>query len=285
MKHIDPERSTSAAVNRRGFVTLAAAAGLGAASVTPARAKRAQQLGKVHAPLVAENDPHIVVERVVLKRPDGDVSAYAARPKKTTARTRGVVVVMHIWGVDTSIRDVVRRYAKAGYAAIAPDLFSRLNAPTGDGKTDFTIFRPYAAQLQPAQSDADIRAAALWLRSAHPQGKIAVTGFCMGGAIALRQAIASADLFVADAPFYGTPEGLDPAKVAVPVAGSYGERDTSIPTADVFAFANALHVPHDIKEYPTAGHAFFDDQRTSYDSVAAPDAWRRTLTFFETYLR
>ena len=242
-------------------------------------------LGEVHAPLVSERDPAIVVERVRLQRPDGTVNAYAARPRKSSATTPGIVVVMHIWGVDTSIRDVVRRYAKEGYAAIAPDLFSRMHAPSGDGKKDYVIFRPYAMQLQPAQSDGDLRAAAQWLKAAHPKAKIGVTGFCMGGAIALRQAIDNADVFAADAPFYGTPQGLDPAKVAIPVVGSYGERDTSIPASDVLAFADGLRVPHDIKEYPTAGHAFFDDQRSSYDPMAAPDAWRRTLAFFGRYLR
>ncbi len=58
---------------------------------------------------------------------------------------------MHVWGVDASIRDIVRRYAKAGFAAIAPDLYARFGAPNGDGATDYTIFRPYSQKLDRQQ--------------------------------------------------------------------------------------------------------------------------------------
>jgi carboxymethylenebutenolidase len=192
---------------------------------------------------------------------------------------------MHIWGVDTSIRDVVRRYAKAGYIAIAPNLYARSNAPRGDGISDIAVFRPFAKDLQNDRADGDIRAAALWIRMAHPSAKVGVTGFCMGGKIALRQAIDNDDVFALNAPFYGDPRGIDPAKVRMPVCGSYGERDTSIPAASVRAFKAALRVPNDIAIYPTAGHAFFDDQRSSFVPAAAADAWRRTLAFAAKYLK
>lgn len=280
MSDIDPTRSIDPRVRRGTFVGLAA----GAAGAATMGGALAQTLGQPHPPLVPENDPDIAVKNVQLRRPDGTVLAYAAIPRAAKPNAPGVVVVMHIWGIDRSIRDVVRRYAKAGFVAIAPDLYARFNAPSGDGSTDYTQFRPFAKQLQTAQVDGDIRAAGLWIKSAYPASRVGVTGFCMGGAIALRQAIANDDVFSADAVFYGNPEGIDPAKIHMPMEGNYGQRDTSIPADSVRAFFKALRAPNDLVIYPTAGHAFFDDQRSSYVPAAAEDAWKRTLAFFTKYL-
>jgi carboxymethylenebutenolidase len=278
---IDPTRSTDPAFDRRTFVGLsaAAAAGLAASGRTGAAT-----LGQTHPPLVPENDPSIEIAHITLRRPDIQLPAYAAWPKRATARTPAIVVTMHVWGVDTSIRDAVRRYARLGYVAIAPDLYARFGAPSGDGVSDIGVFRPFSKQLDAKQYDGDLRAAALWCQAARPQPKIGITGFCMGGHLVLEQTIANADIFAAAAPFYGPIKGIDPTKVRVPVCGSYGGRDTSIPADDVLAFGRALAVPHDIKIYPEAGHAFFDDQRSAYVASAAEDAWVRTVGFFRTYV-
>lgn len=284
MKDIDPSKSASAGLNRRAFVGLSGGIIAAAAAAGPAAAQ-SPGLGKPHPPFVSEDDPRIRVARVGLTSQGAPVAAYAASPASADARTPGVVVVMHIWGVDESIRDVVRRYAVAGYAAIAPDLYARQRAPAGDGATDFAPFVPFAKALVPSAVDADLDAAANWIVAAHPKAKIGITGFCMGGAIALRQALRTTATYAADAPFYGKVEGVDPPAVRIPICGSYGERDTGIPADGVRAFAKALHVANDIVEYPTAGHAFFDDQRPSYVPSASEDAWRRTLAFFAKYLR
>jgi carboxymethylenebutenolidase len=284
MSEIDPTRSTDPRVNRGAFMGIAGAA-MGAAAMGTGATQ--DEYGKPHAPIVAEDDPAITVQHVEIRRPDIAMPAYFAQPRTARADTPGVVVVMHAWGVDTSIRDVVRRLAKAGYAAVAPDLFARYNAPSGDGESDFSKFRPYVEKLgaASAQVDGDVRAAALWLKSMHPQGKVGVTGFCMGGAIALRQALTNDDVFAADAVFYGRVAGIDPTKIRMPILGNYGERDTGIPADEVRAFRKVLRVPNDIVIYPTSGHAFFDDQRPSYVAPAAQDAWRRTLAFFNKYLK
>jgi carboxymethylenebutenolidase len=284
MEETDPTRSTDPRVNRGAFMGLAGAA-VGAVAIGTAGAQ--EEYGKPHPPIVSEDDPTISVQHVEIRRPDIVMPSYYAQPRSTRPDTPGVVVVMHAWGVDTSIRDVVRRFAKAGYAAIAPDLFARYNAPSGDGESDFAKFRPFIEKLTAAQAqvDGDVRAAALWLKSAHPQGKVGVTGFCMGGAIALRQALTNDDIFAADAVWYGRVAGIDPTKIRMPILGSYGERDTSIPADEVRAFRKVLRAPNDIVIYPTSGHAFFDDQRASYVAPAAQDAWRRTLAFFNKYLK
>lgn len=283
-EEVDPTQAPSLEVKRRVFVGSMAGAAA-AAPILSGVEGLAQQptLGTVHPPLEPENDPAIVVERPQLKLPDATVDAYAASPAAADAQTPSVVVIMHVWGVDTSIRDCVRRLAKAGYAAIAPDLY--FNAPSGDGQTDFTIFRPYSQRLERAQYAGDIRAAANWLTAKYARTKVGIMGFCMGGRIVLLQTIDNADLFAAACPFYGPLKDVEPAKVRVPVCGSYGARDTGIPADEVRTFFSALTVPHELKIYDNAGHAFFDDQRQSYVASAAEDAWRRTLAFFATHLQ
>ena len=279
---IDPTQAAAERFNRRVFVGISAAATLTAST---AIAGPEEALGQPHAPLVPENDPAISVEQVELKLPDAAIPAYAAWPAGAGPKTPSVVVVMHIWGVDAPIRDVVRRYAKAGFAAIAPDLYGRFGAPNGDGASDYTVFRPYAQRLDRTQYAADIRAAAAWLAAKFPGTKTGITGFCMGGRIALLAAIDDGDVLVAVAPFYGPLKDVDPKALHVPACGSYGARDTGIPAESVREFAAALTVPNDFHIYDEAGHAFFDDTRPSYVASASADAWKRTLAFFERYLR
>lgn len=279
---VDPLAATSTELNRRTFVGLAAAAGAGTAAA-PALV-RAAQLGETHPPLVAEDDARIVAERVQLDRDGSQIPAYAAWPKGAGKHTPSVVVVMHVWGVDTSIRDVVRRLAAAGFAAMAPDLYARMHAPGGDGVSDVNVFRPYAKQLDRSKYDGDLAAAAHWLHHRFPEGKTGIIGFCMGGGIAMVAAISDAGTFSAVCPFYGPIEDIDPAAIHVPFCGSYGARDTSIPAGDVRAFVAKLTVPHDVRIYDEAGHAFADDQRGRYVASAAEDAWRRTIAFLKKHL-
>jgi carboxymethylenebutenolidase len=270
---LDPTRTTSDDLKRRTFVGLSAAA-----AVT---GPLAQMTGRA---AVDENDPAITVQRPNLRRPDAEIPAYAAWPVNARANVPSVVVIMHIWGVDTTIRETVRRLAKAGFPAIAPDLYARFDAPSGDGVTDVSVMRPYAKRLDPTQYNGDIRSAALWLTAKLPASKVGIVGFCMGGHIALVAAIDNSDVFAAVCPFYGPLAGIDPGDVHTPVCGSYGARDKSIPPDEVRAFRDALHVPNDIQIYDNAGHAFADDQRPSYVPAAAGDAWRRTIAFLTKYL-
>lgn len=282
----DPTKSTSASLSREAFIGLSAGAGLIAANVAGVEA--GEVLGTFHKPLVPENDPSIDAMEVKLQQPDALVGAYAAMPKSISATTPGVVVVQHIWGVDAQIRDVVRRFAKAGYVTIAPELYARLHAPNGDMATDYAVFAPFAGKLGDQALD-DLVAGAAWIRkragvdvNTRPP-KVAITGFCMGGIIAM-SAAAKTTVFDACAIWYGKPKDEYADMLKIPTIGSYGERDSSIPPASVREFQHRLHVANNIKIYPEAGHAFFDDQRKSYVPSAAADAWRRTLAWFEKYL-
>jgi carboxymethylenebutenolidase len=143
----------------------------------------------------------------------------------------------------------------------------------------------------------DLLAARAWVPTLAPSAKIGLTGFCAGGGIALRRligsrAFAAASIFYGDVRPAGTPRdaATTPSmfdyttQIETPVMGNYGARDTSIKAADVQAMFERLTMPHDLKIYPEAGHAFFDDERTSYVATAATDAWTRTLSWFHRYL-
>jgi carboxymethylenebutenolidase len=298
---IDPTLRPIPEMSRAAFVGLSSTAIAAVGSITRAFAD-GTRLGAPHPPLVSEDDPAITHTRPSLKRPGGDIDAYAAMPVGRVASTPGVVLVQHVWGVDAQIRDVVRRFAKSGFVAIAPNLYARQHAPSGDGATDYTTFGPFSKALVDEEVDGDLQAAAAWIRQPATAGaspsptKVGLIGFCMGGTIALRNTVRGPQ-FTAASVFYGkirqssgAGEAATDASLAyadninMPLCGSYGARDASIPTADVAALREHLTVPNDLKIYDEAGHAFFDDTRPSYVATAAADAWSRTLRWFEKYV-
>lgn len=291
-------------VNRKTFVGISAGIAALGGSIAAVLAA-GEGFGQVHEPIVSENDPAISVERVKLDRPGGPLDAYAAYPKNATKMTPGVVIVMHIWGVDSQMRDTARRFAKEGFVAIVPDLYTRSFPLSGDGKTDYRAFLEYANKLDDSVVDGDLAAGAGWIRTragvapSQRPPKAGVTGFCMGGSIALRQTI-DGKAFDAAVVWYGKVRYNTNANIAgpatdmalayadevrVPLAGNWGARDTSIPAADIPLLRARLNVPNDLKVYDEAGHGFFDDTRDSYVASAASDAWTRTLAWFRNYLK
>lgn len=301
---VDPGAAVSPDLNRRAFVGLSAG---GAATLTTGIAgalAAGEDFGQPHPPIVPENDPAITAGWVKLDRPDGPIDAYTAVPKNATRSTPGIVVVQHVWGVDAFLRDVVRRYAKQGYVTIAPALYSRWNPPSGDGVSDTAVFRPFANRFTDQQVDGDLSAGAAWIRRRAGSSleshavKVGVTGFCAGGGIALRQILDTPhyDVLVM---FYGNvlqranpADGMNPGSFAytstvkVPVLGNFGGRDKSpgILPDEVYMFEQSLKVPHDVRIYAEAGHAFFDDTRASWVPTAAADAWPRVVGWFAKYL-
>jgi carboxymethylenebutenolidase len=293
---LDPNASTSNAFNRKAFVGLSAGAAAAVSARTAALGQGHSDFGKPHAPIVAPDDPAITAQEVRLARPDIALDAYAAWPKTLAATTPGIVMVQHLWGVDSTLRDVVRRYAEAGYICIAPSLYARSHAPSGDGTSDADLFRPSAAALVDNVVAGDLLAARSWIAAKAERAKIGITGFCMGGGIALKQLIgtttyAAASIFYGDVR-PGTPRGAPTTaatfayveRITTPVRGNYGERDTGIAAGDVRTMFDLLHAPHELSIYPEAGHAFFDDTRSSYVATAAADAWSKTLAWFHKYL-
>ncbi|HZT13992.1 MAG TPA: dienelactone hydrolase family protein [Candidatus Baltobacteraceae bacterium] len=276
---IDPVNSTSAEISRRGFTLLSSAALIGAAAPSP------QTLGKPHPPFVAEDDPDITVSRPRLTPArGGEIGAYAASPRHRKDVMPGVVVIQAIWGVDAQLRDVVRRFAKLGYDAVAPALYDRLNPPSGDGAADIKPFLPVANKMfEQGLQSGDIKAAREFLTTHYKTPKAGIIGFCMGGRVVLEQIAGTAD-FAAASVFYGEVQPPPSGTISAAVLGSYGARDTSIKAQDARAFFDSLSAPHALKIYDAAGHAFFDDTRARYVESAANDAWQRTLDWFLRYL-
>src|SRR5690348_6160212 len=191
----------------------------------------------------------------------------------------GVVVIHEAYGLNEHIRDVTRRFAAAGYAALAADLFTGRNRAV-------CMTRYMAGMLLGSVNRAgidDLKATLSYLAKLPEVDarRLGAIGFCMGGGFAVAWACTDSRL-KAIAPFYGTnPRPLSAVKRLCPVVGSYPEKDF---TAGAGRALDAAHtnaqIKHDVKIYPDARHSFFNDTRSTYDKPAAQDSWQRTLKFF-----
>jgi carboxymethylenebutenolidase len=191
----------------------------------------------------------------------------------------GVVVIHEANGLDEHIKDVTRRFAHAGYAALAVDLFT-------DRVRAVCMARYMAGMLTGSVNryGVDDLKSALTLLAKVPNvdpRRLGAIGFCLGGGFAISWACTDSRL-KAIAPFYGVnPRPLDVVSRLCPVAGSYPGRDFTARSGRALEGAlTQFGVQHDIKIYPGARHSFFNDTKASYNREAASDAWARVLTFF-----
>jgi carboxymethylenebutenolidase len=236
--------------------------------------------------------------------PDGfQLPAFVARPEGEGPFPL-VIVVSEIFGVHEYIRDVCRRLAKAGYAAIAPAFFVRVEdpAPLGDMQRIQQIVAAagYEQVMGDVSATLDWASQQLWARS----DKAGVTGFCWGGKV-VWQACARFAQLSAGVAWYGrlapaadaTPEQQEagrpwPVQLAddlkCPVLGLYGENDWGIPLSSVEAMRSALaragQTESEIVVYPGAPHGFHADYRESFTPEAAADGWRRLLALLNGQL-
>lgn len=206
----------------------------------------------------------------------------------------GVVSLHEALGLDDIQRRLADRLAEAGYLTLAPDLFS----DGGARRCLISTFRALFARK--GKPFADIEAARTHLlEDERCTGKVGVIGFCMGGGFAL---VTAGSGFDAAAPNYGAlPRNAEQVLAgACPIVGSYGGKDVSLRGAagKLERVLTTLDVPHDVKEYPGAGHSFLNDrpfgpaithplQRIAHlgpDPDAAADAWRRIEAFFGEHL-
>ncbi len=196
-----------------------------------------------------------------------------------------VVVVHEWWGLNAQIRALARRLAEQGYLAIVPDLYH------GHVADDPEQAHVLSRGLDPDSAQVTLAAAAAWarqsLRGGHP--RVGVLGFCMGGGLAQRFALADSSLSAA-VMFYGPPvtDSVRVARLRVPLQGHFGADDEGIPPRTVDALRRALGravVPGDVYVYAGAGHAFMNETRPSYRPDAARQAWARTLAFLDRHLK
>ena len=224
--------------------------------------------------------------RMVEFRGNGDmVPGYLAKPDGD-GPFLGVVVVQEWWGLDAHIKSVVGRFADAGFAAVAPDLYRGQVADEPDDA------RKLAMELDRPHAIKDIQGAVNYL-IAQPYAthdKAGVMGFCMGGGLTAMMAYMGTNVG-AGVIFYGNVRELATdeiaSKVSVPLMGNFGEDDGGIPV-DVVEAAETTLKQHgktvDFHIFPSAPHAFFNDDRPAYREAAANVAWERTLNWLHKHL-
>jgi carboxymethylenebutenolidase len=195
----------------------------------------------------------------------------------------GVVVIHEAYGLNAHIKDVAGRFAIAGYAALAVDLFGNRNRA-------ICMARFMAGMLRGATDRfgiADLKAALSYLTEL-PEvdaSRVGAVGYCMGGSFAVAWACTD-DRLKAIAPYYAVnPRPIVALNRICPVVGSYPANDFTASAGRKLDVELAKrNIEHDIKVYPGARHSFFNDTRGAYDKEAAEDSWQRVLTFFATHL-
>jgi carboxymethylenebutenolidase len=272
--------------SRRDFVRTTVGSGF-AAAVLP-----------VSAQTIKTDSTGLVAGEVMVPVGNFKMPAYRAAPAgKTNAPV--VLVVSEIFGVHEHIADVARRFAKAGYYAIAPELFVRQGDASSYGEIG-TLIAEVISKVPDAQVMTDLDATVAWARGEGADTrKLGVTGFCWGGRITWLYS-AHNPAVKAGVAWYGRLVGaanpLQPThpldlvgKLNGPVLGLYGGQDTGIPMSSVAQMQNALaegsraakastfHV------YPDAPHAFHADYRPSYRKAAAEDGWQRCQAWFRQH--
>jgi carboxymethylenebutenolidase len=193
-----------------------------------------------------------------------------------------VVVVQEIFGVNSHIRAVTDGFAAQGYTAIAPSLFDRVRRGIQLGYTQADMEQGvgYRRQIEPDAALKDIAAAAAIVRNS---GRIAVVGYCWGGALAY---LAACQLTLAcGVIYYGRVADDLGRRPRCPLMYHFGGADQSIPASDVERVRAAAAPGTPIYVYEGAGHGFNCDQRASYDRQAAALAADRTREFLARYLR
>ncbi len=230
---------------------------------------------------------------------DGSISAYYAAPEGKRDLPV-VLVVQEIFGVHEHIKDVCRRVAKAGYLAVAANLYER----QGDAST-YTDIPKLIAEIVSKVSDeqvfADLDASVAWAAQHGGDPKrVAVTGFYWGGRLTWMYAAHNPDVKVGVAWYGKLSAGHGPLikryafdvvnELHAPVLGLYGAKDTGIPVSDIeimkgkLAAGNEHARRSEFVVYPQADHAFMADYRMSYQAEAAKDGWGRMLEWFKRYL-
>ncbi|MGH8855178.1 MAG: dienelactone hydrolase family protein [Telluria sp.] len=223
-----------------------------------------------------------------------NVPVYRAQPKDRT-NLPVVLVISEIFGVHEHIKDVARRFAKAGYLAVAPDLFVRQGDATATPQP--ALMTNIISKTPDAQVMSDLDAIVKWTKQRGGNtARLGVTGFCWGGRITWLYAAHNPDV-KAGVAWYGRLVGepsanqpKHPVDVApglkAPVLGLYGAKDNGIPLATVERMRSALAEGNSkslIHVYPNSGHAFHADYRPSFNAEDAKDGWSRALNWFATH--
>ena len=282
-----PGTSTADGATRR--TALKAALGVGyAAAAAPLMAQTA----------IKTPADGLTVGEVMIDVNGFSMPAYRAAPAGKTGLPV-VLVLSEIFGVHEYIADTARRFARAGYLAIAPELFVRQGDAQGYGEMA-KLIAEVIAKVPDAQVMGDLDATVRWA-AAHggDTDKLGVTGFCWGGRQTWLYAAHNPKV-KAGVAWYGRLEGqtsdltprhpIDVAgRLHAPVLGLYGGADTGIPLELVerkkvaLATGSAAARASRFVVYPDAPHAFHADYRPSFRKEPAEDGWKRAVSWFRQH--
>lgn len=272
---------THAPLDRRVFLErLAALTGsMGAAlAIAPLL-----QANSAAAAVIVADDKRLETQRVTFPGATGELRGYLARPSGTEVLP-AVLVIHENRGLNPHIEDVARRVALAGFSALALDFLS----PAGGTPADEDQARELIGKLDAEQTLRNALAATEWLRSGkRSTGRVGAVGFCWGGGLVGRLAVADPKLN-AGVVFYGrVPPLEDVPKIKAELLLNYAGNDQRI-NADVPAFEKALQaagVKYTLHMYEGVEHAFHNDTSTErYNEAAARRAWQLTVEFFKRTL-
>ena len=270
-------------ISRREFLDRAAK--FAAGGLTAAGLLAALSPDYALAQQIAFTDPDIRPEYISYPSPNGhgEVRGYLVRPAKASGPVPSIVVVHENRGLNPYIEDVVRRVAKAGFIALAPDGLSPVGGYPGNDDRG----RELQQQVDPEKLMNDFFAAIEYLRDSDlTTDKIGITGFCYGGGVSNAAAVAYPELAAA-VPFYGRqarPE--DVPRIQAPLLLHFAETDPNV-NATWPAYEEALKAAGKTYEahiYPGTNHGFHNDSTPRYDEAAAKLAWERTIAWFDRYL-
>ncbi|SFS85699.1 dienelactone hydrolase family protein [Methylobacterium sp. yr668] len=271
-------------LSRRGFVMTSLMSGLTLATT------------RVEAQVIHTDSAGIEAGEVKIPAADGPMPAYRAVPEGAGPFPI-VLVIEEIFGVHDYIKDICRRLAKAGYCAVAPELYARQGdlSTMSDPKQ---IIRDVIAKTPDAQWIGDLDATVAWAASAAKgdPNRLGVMGWCRGGRATWLYAAHRRDLKAAVAwygPVGGERTDIQPrtagdvaAEIHAPLLALYGGADTGIPVAAVEEArdrARAAGKSVELVVYPDAPHGFHADYRPSYRREAAEDGWKRALAFLKSH--
>src|ERR1700753_252949 len=275
----------AAPFSRRGFMTASAAITAGYTLAA----------GPVRADVITTSTDGLETGDVKIKVADGEMPGYFAKPKGV-ANPPVVLVAMEIFGLHEYIKDVVRRLAKLGVFAVAPDYYFRKGVDLTK-ISDMKELLPIVNAKPDAELLSDLDATVAWAKGeGGDTSKLGIIGFCRGGRTVWEYSAHSSDL-KAGVAFYGPP--VDPPNPAwpksptqlapdmkAPVLRLYGAEDTELSVATVEALKKAREdnkKTAEFKIYPGAPHGFHADYRASYRKEAAEDGWNQMQAWVKKY--
>jgi carboxymethylenebutenolidase len=273
---------THLTLDRRGFMqklTALAGSGAAAAAIMPMLAAN-----QANAAMVEETDARLDVSDVTYPGAAGEMKGYLAIPKDAAAKLPAVIVIHENRGLNPHIRDVARRMALEGFVALAPDFLS----PNGGTPANEDEARAMFQSLDMANATANGEATRAFL-AGHEKtnGKVGAIGFCWGGGMVNRMAVASPELGAGVA-YYGSQVPAEQVpSIKAPLMLHYAGLDERI-NAGIDAYKAALDAngkTYELHIYDGVNHAFNNDTSSArYDKAAADLAWSRTVEFLKKNL-